>query len=63
MQILKNVPSQLRGRGATACIAIKCDCGETFLWGNIRTPDVQCPTCKATEILTDDAPVQNGQMK
>lgn len=63
MTPLDIIPSALKGRGHPQCLAIKCDCGEIFLWGKIKTPDVQCPTCKRVETLTTDALINNGQMK
>lgn len=63
MTPLDKVPSALRGRGAPQCVAIKCDCGEIFLWGRIGTPDVTCPTCRKTETITVDAVIHNGQQK
>ena len=61
MTPLTSIPAPLRGRGHPQCLPIKCDCGETFLWGNIKTPDVQCPTCKHKETITVDAVIANGQ--
>lgn len=61
MTPLTKVPAALRGRGAVQSLAIKCDCGETFLWPNITTPFVVCPTCRRTETITEDAPILNGQ--
>lgn len=63
MTPLDTIPSALKGRGHPQCLAIKCDCGVTFLWGKIKTPEVQCPTCRRWEMLTVDVPINNGQQK
>lgn len=63
MTPLDDIPPQLRGRGALQCLPIKCDCGEIFLWGKIKTPFVQCPTCKLEDTITVDVPIANGQLK
>lgn len=64
MKVLSEVPARLKGRGAMQSIAIECDCKEKFLWpfkAKIE-PRVICPTCRRAEVITEDAPILNGQM-
>lgn len=75
MQILTEIPFQLRGRGHNECTPIQCGCGESFLFGlsdgvisdgdlDEPTVPVKCPTCKRVENLPSSALVSfNGQEK
>lgn len=65
MKVLPEVPALLRGRGSPQSIAVECDCKEKFIWPFRAKvlPQVKCPTCRKVEIITDDAPILNGQVK
>lgn len=75
MQVLPSIPHQLRGRGHNECTPIRCDCGETFLFGlsdgtisdgdlDDETVPVKCPSCDKIEAMPSGALIShNGQVK
>lgn len=54
MKVMDSIPRALKGRGASNCIPIECDCGEMFLFPGSRGRVVTCPTCKAVQTFADD---------
>ncbi len=51
MQILPRHPDALTGRHLPGSVAVKCNCGEYFLWPLSGGNQVRCPTCKLTAEL------------
>jgi hypothetical protein len=54
MKVLPAIPHPLKGRGATDCIPIECDCGEMFLFPGGKGRTVRCPTCLVSSTFADD---------